>query len=218
MPWTWRGYVFGDEHVISGPEVVKQPLISKVPGIPAERWGPYKKTMIPPPIGFGDPIFQPPLDVDGIPILTQCRFIFDFMRGGVGKDMTLTAEGIMTFGSKPPACWDHTDNDPFGPNYDVYIRHPEFYTWAISREGTTGIIKHILTGDIPTQKKIRERVGSLTLLGIPLWGGSKKRIIRPMKKRLSLTRPTRKIARRAVRSYRSRMTRKRSPSLNLHRV
>jgi len=128
-------------------------------------------------------VHQPPVDVDGVPILCQCRNIGNWMRSAPSGRLTLTAEGILLFGENPPACWEDNmsiSNPTGGNTYNVYVRHPAFYQYALNRNGGIGIVENVLKAQLnPTAK--------LTILGIPigLWGGRRrtKRKVRKSKKR-----------------------------------
>ena len=118
--------------ITSGPDVIKKPNPGSLPGLPSEIWGPYKKTYVT--SGFGQKIFRAPESVDGVPILTACADMLNFLamtenHSGIG----LQAQGALMFGSHPPACWMDKESpyDPLGGlTFDVVIRHPSFYTHA----------------------------------------------------------------------------------------
>jgi hypothetical protein len=117
-------------------------------------------------------VFQPPVDVDGVPILCNCREIGAWMRSNSSNGLTVTAEGILLFGEKPPACWDDAknfSNPSGGDTYDVYVRHPHFYQYAMNKGGALGIVENVIKAQINPRAK-------LTILGIPigLWGGKRK--------------------------------------------
>lgn len=183
--WTWRGYISSDEHVITGQgagiNATKGPMkvhpllqiYSPSPAIqayiqqfPPEMWGPYKKTMV----QRMTLVHQPPVDVDGVPILCQCRDIANWERGLSGK-LTLTAEGHLLFGKNPPACWDEDigpNNPTGGDTYNVYIRHPAFYQYALNPNGALGILGNVAMNRLGFQKP------TLTILGMRLLGGRRK--------------------------------------------
>ena len=184
--WTWRGYISSDEHVITGQgagiNATKGPMkvhpllqvYSPSPAIqayiqqfPPEMWGPYKKTMVQ---RFGL-VHQPPVDVDGVPILCQCRDIANWERGVTTGKLTLTAEGLLLFGKNPPACWDHDigpSNPTGGDTYNVYVRHPAFYQYALNPNGALGILGNVAMNRLGFQKP------TLTILGMRLLGGRRK--------------------------------------------
>uniref|UniRef100_A0A6C0LQ30 Uncharacterized protein n=1 Tax=viral metagenome TaxID=1070528 RepID=A0A6C0LQ30_9ZZZZ len=157
------GYRWATDPIVSGPEVVKKPLGNVVPqfetdnnlkyafslpGYPGEVWGPYRKQFTK--SDFGGQVFTPPESIDGVPILCRCRDIPTYMRDPRGGRM-LQGFGAVTLGKSMPACWDDTEsiwNAFGGMYYYLKIRHPDFFTYAASKDGLLGVAKGIATGPV----------------------------------------------------------------------
>jgi hypothetical protein len=59
--------------------------------------------------------------------------------------------GAVTLGKSMPACWDDTEsiwNAFGGMYYYLKIRHPDFFTYAASKDGLLGVAKGIATGPV----------------------------------------------------------------------
>jgi hypothetical protein len=135
----WKtGYRWCTDSITSGPEVTKES------GAFGETWGPYEKWYTK--TIFGQWLFTPPEKVDDVPILCRCRDIRQYMRDREGRLMT-GAQGAMLLGGQPPACWEDDSNlwEPMGgPTFRVHVRHPDFYSYFLSSQGSVGLVSLVL--------------------------------------------------------------------------
>lgn len=142
IPGYWAadpktGYRWVTPAIVSGPDVVKEPFT-----LGGEKWGSYKKLYTR--SMFGQNLFTPPEQVDGVPILCACSRIRFYVRDSHGRRKT-NPMGALLFGSSRPACW--TDNRSImnpsgGDSFSVIVGHPEFYTYAVN----TGDLGRLVTG------------------------------------------------------------------------
>ena len=130
--------------------------------------GPFKKIKR---NGWFGTITTIPSKVPGtdIPILCKCRYISDFMRSIDGKRF-LSSESTLLFGKYPPTCWEDKTtlmNPSGGDEYTVTIGHPSFYTYALNKNGSIGVLQSALSG----------KKSGISILGydIPWLGGRKTR-------------------------------------------
>lgn len=115
-------------------------------GLSGEVLGPFPKSFTR--SMFGQNLFTEPESVNGIPILCQCRNIWQYVRSPGTKGRILNAEWAILFAKTPPACWEDSTGYDFskgegdyagGMTFTVTVRHPEFYRWMISESGGIGM-------------------------------------------------------------------------------
>jgi len=139
--WRWA-----TEPIVSVPTIQKVPLPSSVPGLSGEVWGPYPKRFTK--SFLGQNIFTPPESVDGVPILCRCREINQYVRDRSGGRM-MGANLALAFGASPPACWEDSASftEPYGGlQFSITTRHPAFYEYMASKNGTMGIAMNLAKG------------------------------------------------------------------------
>ena len=115
------------------------------PSQPGEVWGPYKKQFTK--SSFGQNIFTPPESVDGVPLLCRLRDIQTYVRDDEGGQM-LNAFYALLAGTTPPACYEDNEtitNPSGGMYFFVVVRHPDFYNYAQSKNGASGVLMNTLT-------------------------------------------------------------------------
>lgn len=138
---------FEDSDILKalGTQITYLPSSYYKPSEPGEVWGPYKKQFTK--SSFGQNIFTPPESIDGIPLLCRAREIRDYVRDESGG-RTVNALYALLFGKTPPACYDdnETITNPYGGMYFfVVIRHPDFYNYAQSKNGSRGVLMNQFT-------------------------------------------------------------------------
>jgi len=115
-------------------------------GLSGEVLGPFPKTFTR--TMFGQNLFTAPESVNGIPVLCQCRDIWQYVRSPGTKGRILNAEWAILFAKTPPACWEDSTGYDFskgqgnyagGMTFTVTVRHPEFYRWMLSENGGVGM-------------------------------------------------------------------------------
>jgi hypothetical protein len=131
------GYQFVTPNITSGPNVIKKDGIAG-----SQIWGPYKKKYVK--SMFGQDLFTPPANVDGVPILCQCRFIYEYMRATTQEGAPIMISAAAAFiSSDRPACWEDEEtiwNSQGGDTFTVTVGHPGFYGTALNEGGIIGAL------------------------------------------------------------------------------
>lgn len=140
---TTKGNIWKTYKIISGPQ------IKKVKAPVGEIWGKYNKIYSKPALGT-NPVFNPPLyfSIDNIRVLCPCRDInqrmYDANNDKNSSDLGLMAKIVSR--TIIPGCWEDYSSimRPQGDStFDVYVNHPAFFEYILSRDGGVGIVKNV---------------------------------------------------------------------------